>query len=212
MPISRFSVPAVGDKGDKGDPGATGATGLKGDTGATGDFSSVHPGFIPGKYYSPHFYIGVTNRTLNSGIVHYSYFFVPKQQSFSAVAFQISATVAAAQNARLAIYSVNNGLPANLIADLGIVSINSAVVKEAATTLNLAPGWYALAFVFDGTGASFLVPTSTLLVASLIGLNTATSNTTAGIRAAFNYGAFPSIAPIANFSYGDVPFIWLKAS
>ena len=163
-------------------------------------------------YYPPGFYIGSTSGNLNTGFVYYSYFFVPRQQTFSAVAFQIASTFSSAQNARLAIYSIENGLPSSLVADLGITSITSAVVKEVVIPVGLLPGWYAIAFVVDGNGASFVVPTSTFLVANLIGQATATKNTAGGIRASFNYGAFPVIAPTANLSYGDVFFIWLKAA
>ena len=202
----------TGAAGLKGDTGLTGAAGPKGDTGAKGDFSSVHPGFISGRYYPPGFYISSTSGALNTGVVHYSYFFVPKQQNFSAVAFQISATFSAAQNARLAIYNVENGLPSSLVADIGTATITSAIVKELAIPISLLSGWYALAFVVDGSGASFVVPNSTFLVANLIGQATATKSTTGGIRATFAYGAFPAIAPVSNLSYGDVPFIWLKAA
>jgi hypothetical protein len=171
---------------------------------------SPHPGFISGRYYTSGFYQSFSTSALAVGVVYYTYLFVPFNQAFTAIAFQVNNPGSATQTARLAIYTIKNGLPSSLIRDFGeISSLNTGGIKEISNSFSLTPGWYAIAFATNGTTATFLCPS--ISFSNLIGVTTIGSIIN-GYRANATYGATLNIASVAGLLATASPVIWLKAA
>lgn len=179
----------------------------------TNDFgikANSHPGFISGKYYTSSLVVSPATTTFSNGSIYYTYFFAPIQANFNRISFNTSSSFMIPQEARIAIYAVNNGLPTKLLFNLGIISLSTSGNKEVIFPFSLIPGWYAIAIQFTAT-INVVSPNlnlSYLLGQSIISLSALPS----GLRASFNYGDFPNSAPINNISEMPTPLFWLRAS
>ncbi len=209
-------ITQLGEKGDKGDTGATGAQGIQGVEGAQGiqgvkgDLAvSPHPGFLSGKYYASSPYSSFSTSTLIAGACYYTYFFIPFNQTFSSIAFQANNTPSNTQKTRIAIYTINNGLPSELVKDFGEISLSVPGIKEIFNSTFLSAGWYAIALSTNETVAGFYCPnvlTTNLIASTTIG------NAVSGYRANAAYGAAPSTAIVSGIFGATSPVIWLKTA
>ena len=169
-----------------------------------------HPGFVSGKYYASCSYSTLSNSTLGSGTCYYTYFFIPTDKNFDSVAFILSATNAI-QKARIAIYTIANGLPASLVKDFGEITLNIAGGREILNSTFLAAGWYAVAVSTNSAAASFLFPSVNL--STYIGLPSINSNNFNGLSVALTYpSSYSALAAVSGIiSATNCPLILLKA-
>ena len=144
-----------------------------------------HPGFISGKYYSSAIWTSNISTNFSVGFVYYTYFFIPFQQSFNRVGFVSTTNFGSSQFARIGIYKVISGLPSTLIADLGEISFTSTGYKEITCSVNLSPGWYAIATMF--TPNTIGINYANIILTSLIGATTPASTYVSGLLSTLAY-------------------------
>ncbi|MCV3213020.1 hypothetical protein OGM63_05675 [Plectonema radiosum NIES-515] len=173
--------------------------------------SSSHPGFVVGRYYASTSFTPSSSLTyFGTGYVFYAYFFVSFAQSFDALVFQNSKSLSSAQEVRLAIYTVESGLPSKLVTDLGKIIFTSVGFKQISCSVYLRPGWYAVAL--QTSPNSVVLASSIINLSNLLGQINPSVYSFSGFKANLTYGTFPSVASQANLTEADAPTIWLKAS
>jgi hypothetical protein len=174
----------------------------------------LHPGYVSGRYYtfSPAA-LSTSNTSVLTTYIYYTYIYVPRDCSFSSITVNATAS-SSTSKFRIGIYSIQNGLPFQLLVDGGEVSFTSAGAKEKLINFSLSSGWYFAALALN-ENSNFSVFSSTVSLAhvsgntSLIGLTTPHL----GWRANFNYSSLPNDAPITNFAGISIaPVFWLKVS
>lgn len=140
---------------------------ILGTDGATASWITQNPIFKPGmaasRYYSYPFLTHTAGGTVTQDRLYGIPFFVSETNTFSKIGINVS-SAAVGGNARLGIYNMDSdALPSSLVLDAGTVSMATTGDKEISISQALAPGWYALACIFnnataqvcyiDGTGA-----------------------------------------------------------
>ncbi len=152
--------------------------------------------------------VGVVNRLYQIPLVVY------RPLTITRLAIE-AAPGAASNNARLGIYNslATTGLPGALLADGGVVSLAStAVVESAAISVNLIPGLYWMACVFDNTTATVRAITNSS--GPRIGYNPSTPTQVAnGVYRAYTYGAMPADESAESYTFGynlTFPIMWVR--
>jgi hypothetical protein len=125
-----------------------------------------------------------------------------------------SITAVSSDNARLGIYSNNNGVPGTLLLDAGAISLTATGDREITISQSLSPGWYWLAMVADQT-TSVCADDSDLLSRFLppegVG---GVANSPLYYYYAHTYGALPTShsAFVAQSGSVNVPRVWLRVA
>ncbi|RAM49466.1 MAG: hypothetical protein C6Y22_22185 [Hapalosiphonaceae cyanobacterium JJU2] len=171
---------------------------------------SINPGYVSGRYYTPHYYSGTAGLTTNSAFIYYTYFFINKATTISAIAYNVSTAGSSGSTALIGIYKVINAFPAILIADFGIIPVDTVGTKIKNLSLSLSPGWYAAALRVSSTGVNFTAGNSSIGILAVLGATSVLSSTPSGFCALFSGNTLPLTAPLQNFSSINVPLVWYK--
>lgn len=112
----------------------------------------IHPGFRPDYFYggSPDLDSVSTTRVVSDRIC-FTLLFCPIVTVFNRIGIEI--TSSNNSECRLGIYSNNDdeAVPNKLILDAGVVSCQSNGIKEIEINIELIPGWYWLAALWENT-------------------------------------------------------------
>jgi hypothetical protein len=176
-----------------------------------------HPGFKSGKYYchTPFIsnYTSSTNVFVADTLI-YTPIFVPKRISIDRLGLRVAADVAGSSS-RMGIYhNSSEGLPGNLLLDVGAINTSTTGFRESSINLNLNIGWYWLA-------ANCNAPPNIAISATFygsshfLGLSAPPSvgNSFTYQQPSVSYGAMPSTAPVDNLSAkSNIPLYWFRAA
>jgi hypothetical protein len=169
--------------------------------------NSLHPGFIPGRYYLMTPLISSTfTSALHVGYVYYTSIYIPRDCSFPSILTQ-NLTGLATAKCRIGIYENNNGLPGTLLTSSNEIALGTLGYKTATTSISFTKGWYFCALTANATiNFSFInvILGFSLLVGAVIPSTTVYS----GWRADFAYGNLPSSAPLTNVYQSSSPAFW----
>ena len=150
---------------------------------------------------------GTVNAAIGAGAIAYTPICIGREQTFSDITCNVQ--TAGSNNARLALYENDFGIPGALIEDVGEVSVASTGEKQVAfsSPRTLEAGWYWLAFQVQ-TGATFTCLQATTGLA-LIGSSSITAplkNMLYQVRA---YAAFPATASVTADLLSQTPLLGL---
>lgn len=136
-------------------------------------------------------------------------FIVPTSQNFDRIA--INVTTAVAGNGRLGIYADNGDVyPGALILDAGEVDTGTTGVKEIIISLNLQPGLYWLARVFNAQ--PYIKGLSSTSLITIVGIDASLSgNPAVGWRVDHTYDVLPDpFTAGGSMLFGGRPVVFLR--
>lgn len=136
-------------------------------------------------------------------------FVVTESQNFDRIAIRV--TTAVAGNCRLGIYADSGDVyPGNLILDAGEVDTGTTGVKEIIISLNLTPGLYWLARVFNAQPYIKGIPSNSII--PVLGMDSTISGSPAtGWRKNYTYGTLPNPFPAGgSMLFGGRPAVFLR--
>lgn len=172
-------------------------------------------------YKTDQYYFGVgfanpnttTNAAATADRLYGKVFVVGDTETFTRIGLYIQTLSTGA--ARLGIYNFADGVPTDLVADLGTIDVTSTGAKEVTISQALDPGVYVLAVVFQATPTYVCWPGTGkegLFIAHFTGYGASSNqNDYFGFYVAHSYGALPDPfgTPDGAMSV-DVPNIWLR--
>lgn len=180
----------------------------------------LHPGLRNGRYYGGIDLIEtVSTRQIESDRIYFSIIFLPEQTTITRIGCEVVS--AGGTYGRLGIYFNDDtmGWPRKLLYDAGLIDTSTSGLKEIAITLDVSPGWYWLAGLFNGQPSLRGKSTGEYNRAY-----TGTPNIVAGnFMPIYNYtfGLLPNIIPVLRPEYGgtsgnnthfpgNVPYFWFR--
>lgn len=156
-------------------------------------------GGVPnGGYASSRYYFGIGyryfsnsgNAAVTANRLYARPFVISPGETFTRIGVYVD--VGSSGNARLGVYNSENGVPTDLVADLGTVDTSTSGEKEITISQNLPAGAYALAVIFSGTPEMYFAQQDNEMTTYLLGCSASQGATdTTGVYRAQTYGALP---------------------
>ena len=118
-------------------------------------------------------------------------------------------TGSASESVRVGLYDDDGGRPQNLLAESAAISVSTTGVKLATVSVDVAPGWYWLGFVANGTTATYSIARSAVYANTL---PTASSPPTVstGYFVVHVFGALPDPFGSATVTSANLPILWAR--
>lgn len=166
---------------------------------------------IPGRSYAPHYAASLATQAMTENVFHAAPWYQPETCTFSH--FGINVTTAAGDascQVRMGIYADDGaGVPGNLIADLGNLTIaNTTGNKFIASTQTLEPGWLWLILVVNRNGGAGALPVIQSVAAPNGWRMMGTGLLLTAAASVGSWGSFtmPATAPAFSQVAGTIPF------
>jgi len=172
-------------------------------------------GYVPGRYYHCPYHLANGAAGAPAQRLHAVPIQITRPVTVTKLGIFVSVVCSVANsNARLGIYSNNNGVPGSLIVDGGEVDVSVGTgAKEVTISTSLAPAWYWLAVNFeDVTSLTILTHATSSFVNGDFGV-TAPDAGVSCVRVVSAYGALPAAFPAvvnADFVSTSSPRVWWR--
>ena len=173
---------------------------------------ALNGGHAANKYYGISGYTDTAGSTVFANNLYFHPIIVTAQTTFTRIGLNI--TTGAAGNGRFGIYSMSDGQPSALVADLGTISTASTGEVELTISQSLDAGTYCLAFVcsnnFSATQADIVDSGVASLVWGIDGFDVSAEANKQG-PVAFTYGALPNPPTgLGNYTTNNGLLMWLR--
>ena len=113
----------------------------------------------------------------------------------------------AAESVRVGLYDDEDGGPENLLAESSSISVASTGVKLTTISVDVAPGWYWLAFVTNGSTATYRVARSAVY-ANVMPATATPPTVSTGYYVVHTFGALPDPFGTPVVTAANLPILW----
>lgn len=176
--------------------------------------AAAHPGLVASRWYSSPSSTATSNVTMTANQLYARPIYIPATTTIIQIGISVTSGVVGS-NAELGLYTNNNGMPDQLIADFGQVSTNGIAVRTiTGLTQVLAPGWYWIVVGFSHTPAVRSFQAGETALGWLMGWTAINAtNPLTGIIGAWTYSAnnLPSTFPTPSILATASPVVMLGA-
>lgn len=173
-----------------------------------------HPGIAPGRYYTaPYWYLG--QGAAGAGVAYCVPVHIPHRITMGTMGFEVLTAVGGA-NARLGLFTAENGKIQNRVWQSGEISCGTTGVKEVAVSTVVDAGTYWMTITTNtSVGINFHVPIAADVRASIFGApahNTVEGALHRSAVVTFSYGSYPStVGVVPTYSSGEAePHVWYR--